>query len=130
VIAGIAFDGEGRRLATASADGTVGLWDAATLRKLGSYGKSSLGYRSASFSRDGKRLAASSGEGPVKVWDITSGREVARFKYSEPVGSVRFAADDRTLVIAAANHMTLFHAPTFAEITTAEEKASKSLSAR
>ena len=120
VTAGIAFDVDGRRLATTSADGTVGLWDLATRRKLDSYGKSSLGYRSVSFSRDGKRIAASSGEGPVKVWDIASGREVARFKYTEPVSSIRFAADDRTLVIATANRLTLFRAPTFTEINAAE----------
>jgi WD40 repeat protein len=120
VINGIALDPSGRRLATSSADETVGLWDLTTRRKLGSYGKSSLGYRSVSFSRDGKRIAASAGEGPVQVWDVTSGREVARFKSTERVQNVRFAADDRTLVIATANQLSLFRAPTLAEINAAE----------
>jgi WD40 repeat protein len=98
----------------------------ATRRKLGSYGKSSLGYSSASFSPDGKRIAAASGEGgSVKVWDIASGREVARFKYSDRVVKVRFAADDRTLVISTASQLSLFRAPTFAEINTLETGASK-----
>ena len=124
VIKGVALDADGRRLATSSSDGTVGLWDLATRRKLGSYGKSSLGYASVSFSRDGKRIAAASGEGgPVKVWDIASGHEVARFKYTERVAKVRFAADDRTLVISTASQLSLFRAPTFAEINAAETGA-------
>ena len=120
VTAGIALDPDGRRLATTSSDGTVALWDLITGRKLGSYGKSSIGYLSVSCSWDGTRIAASSGEGPVKVWDVTSGREVARFKGTERVVNVRFAADDRTLVIATRNHLSLFRAPTFAEINAAE----------
>jgi WD40 repeat protein/tRNA A-37 threonylcarbamoyl transferase component Bud32 len=132
VINGIALDAEGHRLATSSSDGTVGLWDLVTRRKLGSYGKSSLGYLSVSISRDGKRIAASSGEGPVKVWDVASRQEVARFKGAARVLKVRFAADDRTLVIATANQLSLFRAPTFAEIAATEGGAVKSqqLSAR
>jgi WD40 repeat protein len=127
VIKGVALDPDGRRLATSSSDETVGLWDLATRRKLGSYGKSPLGYASVSFSRDGKRIAAASGEGgPVKVWDIASGREVARFKYTERVVKVRFATDDRTLVISTASPLSLFRAPTFAEINAAETGAFKS----
>jgi serine/threonine protein kinase/WD40 repeat protein len=125
VVAGIALDEEGLRLATTSNDGTIGLWELATRRKLGSYGKSSLGYASVSFSRDGKRLAAFSREGQVKLWDIASGREVARFKYPEQVMTVRFAADDRTLVITTARQLSLYRAPTFAEIETAEAEALK-----
>jgi len=125
VINGIALDPDGLRLATSSADETVGLWDLTTRRKLGSYGKSSLGYRCVSFSRDGKRIAAAAGEGSVKVWDVASGREVARFKSTERVQSVRFAADDRTLIISTANQLSLFRAPTFAEIDAAERGAFK-----
>jgi len=125
VVAGIALDDEGRRLATTSNDGTIGLWDLATRQKLGSYGKSSMGYVSVSFSRDGKRLASFSREGQVKLWDIASGREVARFKYPE-VMIVRFAADDRALVITTANQLKLLRAPTFAEIGAAEAQAPKS----
>jgi WD40 repeat protein len=126
VIKGVTLDADGRRLATSSSDGTVALWDVTTRRKLGSYGKSSLGYSSVSFSRDGKRIAAALGEGgSVKVWDIASGREVARFKYADRVVKVRFAADDRTLVISTASQLSLFRAPTFAEINAAETGASK-----
>jgi WD40 repeat protein len=130
VVAGIALDAEGLRLATTSADGTIGLWELATRRKLGSYGMGSMGYESVSFSRDGKRLAAFSRDAQqVKFWDIASGREVARFKYPD-VLTVRFAADDRTLVITPANRLTLLRAATFAEIDAAEALKSQPLLAR
>ena len=131
VVAGIALDKEGLRLATTSADGTIRLWELATRRKLGSYGMGSMGYESVSFSRDGKRLAAFSRDAQqVKFWDIASGREVARFKYSDQVLTVRFAADDRTLVITTANRLTLLRAATFAEINAAEALKGQPLSAR
>ena len=123
LVAGIALDEEGLRLATTSNDGTIGLWELATSRKLGSYGKDSMGYESVSFSRDGKRLAAfSRAAQQVKLWDIASGREVARFKYPEQVLTVRFASDDRTLVITTARQLSLYRVPTFAEINAAELK--------
>jgi serine/threonine protein kinase/WD40 repeat protein len=127
LVAGIALDEEGLRLATTSNDGTIGLWELATRQKLGSYGKDSMGYESVSFSRDGKRLAAfSRAAQQVKLWDIVSGREVARFKYPDQVLTVRFAADDRTLVITTAHRLTLLRAPTFAELNAAEAEALKS----
>jgi eukaryotic-like serine/threonine-protein kinase len=123
LVAGVALDEEGLRLATTSNDGTIGLWELATRQKLGSYGKDSMGYESVSFSRDGKRLAAfSRAAQQVKLWDIASAREVARFKYPEQVLTVRFAADDRTLVITTARHLSLHRVPTFAEIDAAELK--------
>jgi len=117
---GVALAPDGVRLATTSLDETVGLWDLTTRRKLGSYGKSSLGYRSVTFSRDGKRIAAAAGENLVQVWDVASRREVARFKKTERIGTVRFADDDRTLVITTAGQLSLYRAPTFAEIEAAK----------
>jgi WD40 repeat protein len=119
-INGIALDPEGVRLATTSLDETVGLWDLTTRRKLGSYGKSPLGYRAVTFSRDGRRIAAAAGENLVQVWDVTSRREVARFKKKERIGTVRFAVDDRTLLITTAGQLSVYRAPTFAEIEAAE----------
>jgi WD40 repeat protein len=122
VVAGIALDEEGVRLATTSADGTIGLWELATHRKLSSYGKDSMGYQSVSFSRDGNRLAAFSRDAQqVKLWDIASGREVARFKYPD-VLTVRFAADDQTLIITTARQLSVYRAPTFAEIDSKESE--------
>ena len=85
-----------------------------------------MGYETVSFSRDGKRLAAfSRAAQQVKLWDIASGREVARFKYPDRVLTVRFAADDRTLVVTTSRQLSLYRAPTFAEIDAVEPVAQK-----
>jgi eukaryotic-like serine/threonine-protein kinase len=125
---GAALDPDGVRLATTSLDETVRLWDLTTpaRRTLGSYGKSPLGYRAVTFSRDGRRIAAAAGENLVQVWDVASKREVARFKKTERIMTVRFAVDDRTLVITTARHLSLYRAPTFAEIAAADPSAFQS----
>jgi hypothetical protein len=51
--------------------------------------------------------------------------ELGRFKYTDRVVKVRFAAEDRTLVIATASQLSLSHARTFAEIEAAETGALK-----
>jgi len=75
------------------------------------------------FSRDGRRIAAAAGEKLVQVWDVASKREVARFKKTERIMTVRFAVDDRTLVITTARQLSLYRAPTFAEIEAADPSA-------
>jgi len=65
----VTFSPDGKRLASASADMTVKVWDAAT-------GQESLTLKghtdpvwSVTFSPDGKRLASASNDQTVKVWD-------------------------------------------------------------
>ena len=64
----MAFSPDGKRLASASYDQTVKVWDAAT-------GQESLTLKghtnyvwSVAFSPDGKRLASASEDNTVKVW--------------------------------------------------------------
>jgi len=79
-IFGIAWSPDGRFLASASADGTVRLWESETgaLRRTqrGGIGTAT----DVAFSPDGKRLAFASSDGIVLLWDLESGKELARFK--------------------------------------------------
>ena len=65
----VAFSPDGKRLATASADRTVKIWDTTTGQELLTLKGFMWGARSVAFSPDGNRLAAASFEEVVKVWD-------------------------------------------------------------
>src|SRR5262249_57557078 len=71
---GVCFDPGGKRLASASGDGTARLWDVAgggALLTLA--GHLNAGARGCAFSPDGKRLVSVGFDHTVKVWDAASG---------------------------------------------------------
>src|SRR5262245_58343351 len=72
----VRFSPDGRLLATASADTTAALWDAA----IGQRRHTLKGHRDVllglSFSPDGSRLATGAADGTVRIWDNRTGRPV------------------------------------------------------
>src|SRR5207245_31500 len=93
------FSPDGKRLASASYDGTVKVWDAqADPKPLTHQGARSV--VSVAFSPDGKRLASStSRSGEVKVWNLQTRQELFTLKQAERGGvqCVAFSPDGKRM---------------------------------
>jgi WD40 repeat protein/serine/threonine protein kinase len=111
IVSGLCFSPDGTRLASASSDRTVKVWDAQT-------GQQALTLKhrgivtSVCFSPDGKRLASGSADrfgtppkpGEVKVWDARTGQELLTLQgHTGEVSSVCFSPDGKRLASASAS---------------------------
>lgn len=82
----IAWSPDGTRIASASMDKTVKVWDAATGRTLVTYKGHNDGVYSVSWSPDGKQVASASRANEVQVWNAQTGEQTLR--YPDSSGSV------------------------------------------
>jgi WD40 repeat protein/tetratricopeptide (TPR) repeat protein len=96
----VCFSPDGSRLASASRDGTVRVWDARTGQEALSLKGHTSSVRTVCFSPDGRCLASAS-DGAVKVWDVQTGQEASTFKGA--TGCVCFSPDGRRLASASNN---------------------------
>ena len=98
---------DNRQIATATTNGTVAIWDAATgtsVRVLGRVGS----VRSLRWSHDGRRVAASTTHGDITVWDVNgrSIREIPNGNFA-PAG-IALSSDANWLVRSGEPADTLF----------------------
>ena len=115
-VTGVAFSPDGRLLAVGTDNGSVVLFDAvrrAHLVDLTS-GPNRL-VRGVAFSRDGLLAAADSNtrgeDGAVVLWDPIRRAKLQVLTHNEPVWSVAFSPDGRTLAAADASALVLWDVP-------------------
>ncbi|KAK4208673.1 hypothetical protein QBC37DRAFT_391849 [Rhypophila decipiens] len=73
-VTSVAFSPDGQRLASASPDQTIKIWDPASGQCLQTLEGHRSWVRSVAFSPDGQRLASGSADQTIKIWDPASGQ--------------------------------------------------------
>jgi hypothetical protein len=66
---GVTFSPDGRRIASASTDGTVKVWDTGTGQEILTLPGHVNEIKGVAFSPDGQQLASACGDGTVRIWD-------------------------------------------------------------
>jgi WD40 repeat protein len=98
----VAFSPDGKRLASASCDKTVRVWDAQTGQEILILKGHTDCVTCVAFSPDGKRLASATGHGSgneVKVWDAQTGTEILSLRGDTGKDrSVAFSPDGKRVV--------------------------------
>jgi WD40 repeat protein len=95
----VSYSPDGRRLLTASQDGTVKIWDAESGREQVAIAQGGAVSR-ASWSEDGTRIATASSDQSAQVWDAQNGQELTRIRHRRPLNGVAFLPDGSSLVTA------------------------------
>ena len=82
-VTAVVFSPDGKRIASASNDETVRLWDTATGAALQTLKGHTRSVSTVAFSRDGQLVASASYDGTVRVWDTATGVTLQTLEHNE-----------------------------------------------
>ncbi|MEN8447168.1 MAG: hypothetical protein ABG776_19385, partial [Cyanobacteria bacterium J06555_13] len=94
------FSQDGKWIATASEDGTVQVWNAATHQVHFSIRHAELA-RDVQFSPDSTLVATASADNTVEVWNVSRRQRIATISHEDVVTEVRFSPDSKYLATAS-----------------------------
>ncbi|MEL6470129.1 MAG: caspase family protein [Cyanobacteria bacterium J06623_4] len=96
----VSYHPDGLQMATASADGSVTLWNVETQQVLFEL-RHEEAVIAVSYSPDGKKVATASTDGKARIWDATTGKEERSFTHEDSVNGVSFSPDGQRLATAS-----------------------------
>ena len=96
----VQFSADGTRLATASYDGTAGIWDTNSGERLQTLAHEKS-VTSVQFSADSKRVATASTDDTAGIWDVNNGERLQTLAHEGDVTSVQFSADGTRVATAS-----------------------------
>jgi WD40 repeat protein len=115
-VAAVAFSPDGTRVATASADGSARVFEAATGAELARLDHGNA-VTAVAFSPDGTRVATASDDRSARVFEAATGAELARLDHGNAVAAVAFSPDGTRVATASADlSARVFEAATGAEL--------------
>jgi WD40 repeat protein/serine/threonine protein kinase len=94
----LAFDPDGKTLATGSADATVKLWDLSEVTEQATFATQKGSVLALAFAPDGRTLASVGGGGVLQLWDVASRK--SRATLPARAAAVAFAPDGTALAAA------------------------------
>jgi WD40 repeat protein len=95
----VAFRPDGERMATASFDHTIKIWDVESGRVVRTFSGHQDKVLALAYSADGRRLASAGLDGTARIWDTESGRTIASVtSHNRCVQGIAFTPDGRRMI--------------------------------